>query len=145
MRGVCEFSFGDPAPAVHNRFAVLPAWVDIGTIQKCAVEIDINLMKGAFGIVKLIHQTGQAHVDAQAAFLPYLAFKVVRQAVAAFNPAARRAHQGFVRAGIGIHQQQPVIVFENGARSKAGAGAGHGLTFAIVLRSAFHGAAIQSI
>lgn len=119
----------DPAPVRDDPVHILPCRINLGRPAQVTVKIDINLMKPALRIVKLIDHTGRAYLYLQAGFLKNLAFEVVGQGRAPLNPAAGRAHQITAPIGIGVDQQQPPLVFEDRAHSKARRGRCHRHSF----------------
>ena len=78
-------------------------------------------MKLTLWIVEFVHQTRRANSYLQTGFLENLAFEVVGKGAAAFHAATWRAHKRVFATGIGINQQQFVIMFEDRTHSNPGA------------------------
>ena len=94
-----------------------------------APEIDIHLMKIAAGVVEFVDQTGRADRDRQASLFEHFAAQVVGQGGAGLYSTAGGAHQTQSIVGIGIDQQEAVLVQQDSAGGQSGAGAGHRHTF----------------
>lgn len=83
-------------------------------------------MEIAGRVVKLIDQHRRADKDVEAGFLMQFAHQVVGQRMMRIGTAPRRAPQiGFMALRIGIDQQKPVVMQDQGAGGKAD-GAAHG-------------------
>ncbi len=109
---------------MDDSFGIFPVVGQSARAQGTAKE-DIHLMKAVIRRVKLIHQTGQAHVDDETGFLVYLTSKVVGQRLTGLGPAAGRTPQVALLASIGVNQKQSVVMDKYGAGRKADRTVGH--------------------
>ena len=109
------------------------------------MKINIHLMKAALGVMELIHKAGRADGDLQTCFLEHFANQIVGQGCTRFHTTSGGAHQGAFARGIGVHQQQPVLMYDDGAHGDARMGRGHGRSFVTSETVAFHNTANQSI
>ena len=77
-------------------------------------------MKAGGRVVEFIDQGGRPYGDGQAGFLHHLALQVFGQGGAGICTATRGAPQIGQAAGIGIDDQKPVLMQDQGTDGEAG-------------------------
>jgi hypothetical protein len=77
-------------------------------------------MKSGSRIVKLVDQSGNTDGNAQTGFFMNFAGQILWQRSAIFHTAAWRTPQIRLASGKGVHQQQTILVQDQGACRKSG-------------------------
>ena len=80
---------------------------------------NLDLMKPAYRIVKLVHQRRSAYCNLQTGFLINFAHQIVVQRGASFHPAPRRAPQIRPPVRKGVHQQKRIVLQNQSTGGKA--------------------------
>lgn len=95
---------------VHDLLRVLPGLMDDRVALDLASKEDFDLMKADARVMKLIDQSGRAHLNSKTRFFLNFTREIVRQRCPHFDTAARGTEQGAAPICPGIHQKQAVLV-----------------------------------
>lgn len=101
-----EIGFGCPNVPGYDIFRIFPVRSNLGLANHTASKKDLDLMKTALGVVKLIDQTKSTNLDLQPGFFKDLSCEIVRQGAPRDHATAWCTKQGASPVRPCIHEEQ---------------------------------------